>query len=359
MYKKLIVLIVMLVVVSSTMWAENKKMSFKKKSHYFGTFSRNSGVKTHKFEFENKGDKPLIISRVKSTCGCTAMKWSRKPVLPGGKGFVDVKFDPKKFNGYFSKKVSIYASGENQPVNLFVSGRIRVNNKVSDEFKNFFGDLKADKVSFEIGEIEKGQKLIKRSVRLINVMRDTIELEQVKVPDFVNLEQTNTKIAPGGNCRLNLSMKPNQMKHWGSIDTLVQFSIKRGPKKMMKSIPVYGSIIDNFSSMTEKEKLDGPKASFLADGELVLLPAKKGKVRTGKILIRNVGRSQLKIRNVQFSGDNLRLKKYDTTIAPGKTGKITFTYGPAKNQQNKGEKLIVWSNAPSGYKIEKEIRRQE
>jgi hypothetical protein len=351
-------IIVMLIVMSSAVLAENKGMFFKKKSHYFGTFTRSGGTKTHSFEFENKGDKPVIISRVKSTCGCTAMKWSRKPVLPGQKGFVNVRFDPKKFSGYFSKKVSVYASGESQAVDLYVSGRIRVNNRISDEFKEFFGDLKADKLSFEMGEVEKGRKSVKSTVRLINIMRDTIELKQVNIPTYMSLMQTHTKIAPGGNCKLNLFVKPEYVNRWGCIDTVVQFTIKRGPKKVLKSIPVHCSIIDNFSAMDEKEKGIAPKAEFLTESELVLLPVKGGKMRSGKVLVKNSGQTPLEIRNVQFTGKGMQVKKYDSSIAPGKTGRITFTYGSANGKQKAGEKMVVWTNSPGSYKIEKEIKRE-
>ncbi len=47
----------------------------------------------HIFEFTNTGNKPLIIHNVISTCGCTIPQWTKKPVMPGKKGTINVLFD--------------------------------------------------------------------------------------------------------------------------------------------------------------------------------------------------------------------------------------------------------------------------
>ena len=39
---------------------------------------------TVKYEFTNTGDKPLVISRVSSSCGCTEVDWTKAPVPAGG-----------------------------------------------------------------------------------------------------------------------------------------------------------------------------------------------------------------------------------------------------------------------------------
>ena len=36
----------------------------------------------HVFEFENVGNEPLILSDVRTTCGCTAPEWPREPIAP-------------------------------------------------------------------------------------------------------------------------------------------------------------------------------------------------------------------------------------------------------------------------------------
>ncbi len=41
---------------------------------------------TATYEFVNKGKKPVIITNVKTSCGCTSKSYSKEPIQPGKKG---------------------------------------------------------------------------------------------------------------------------------------------------------------------------------------------------------------------------------------------------------------------------------
>lgn len=62
---------------------------------------------SHVFYFTNKGKKPLIISEVRPSCGCTTPKYTKDPVAPGKKGAITVTFDPFNFEGTVLKTVTI------------------------------------------------------------------------------------------------------------------------------------------------------------------------------------------------------------------------------------------------------------
>ncbi|MDZ7776902.1 MAG: DUF1573 domain-containing protein [Bacteroidales bacterium] len=48
----------------------------------YGTIAQNSDG-TSEFTFKNAGKEPLVLSRVRSSCGCTVPTWPRKPIMPG------------------------------------------------------------------------------------------------------------------------------------------------------------------------------------------------------------------------------------------------------------------------------------
>ncbi len=76
-------------------------LEFDKKEHDFGEIEAKTQVETV-FKYKNTGDAPLVITDIKSTCGCTVPKdWSRAPLAPGGEGQFTVKF-----NGSGSNKVT-------------------------------------------------------------------------------------------------------------------------------------------------------------------------------------------------------------------------------------------------------------
>jgi hypothetical protein len=48
-------------------------------------------------EFENKGNKPLIVHKVNGCCGTNVKEWTEKPLRPGEKGEIIVQFrEPAK-----------------------------------------------------------------------------------------------------------------------------------------------------------------------------------------------------------------------------------------------------------------------
>ncbi len=59
----------------------------------YGTVSKetDNGIRT--FEFKNTGDAPLIISNVKSTCGCTVPTKPSGPIMPGKTDKIEVKYN--------------------------------------------------------------------------------------------------------------------------------------------------------------------------------------------------------------------------------------------------------------------------
>ncbi|MDO5986422.1 DUF1573 domain-containing protein [Flavivirga amylovorans] len=76
-------------------------IEFEEKEHDFGEIEAKTKVSTV-FKYKNAGDAPLVITDIKSTCGCTVPQdWSREPLQPGESGQFSVQF-----NGSGSNKVS-------------------------------------------------------------------------------------------------------------------------------------------------------------------------------------------------------------------------------------------------------------
>jgi hypothetical protein len=86
----------------------------------YGKIALNAdGVRT--FKFKNVGKSPLVISDIKSSCGCTVPKKPAGPIMPGDSGEIEVKYDTNRPGG-FSKSITV-SSNANEPVkNLQIKG---------------------------------------------------------------------------------------------------------------------------------------------------------------------------------------------------------------------------------------------
>ncbi len=69
------------------------KLTFASTTHDFGVMSETE-TREVSFEFTNTGGTILTISRITTTCGCTAASYAKGRYLPGESGTIDVVFDP-------------------------------------------------------------------------------------------------------------------------------------------------------------------------------------------------------------------------------------------------------------------------
>ena len=86
-------------------------LEFNEMEHDFGDIEKGKKVETT-FEYKNTGDAPLVITDIKSSCGCTVPQdWSREPLSPGESGKFTVTYNgagPNKI----TKTITVTANTE-------------------------------------------------------------------------------------------------------------------------------------------------------------------------------------------------------------------------------------------------------
>jgi hypothetical protein len=88
----------------------------------YGTIAQNSEG-TRLFTFTNTGDVPLLITMVKTTCGCTVPSYSKAPILPGETGELNISYDTKRL-GTFTKTVTVISNAKDGNKILKIKGHI-------------------------------------------------------------------------------------------------------------------------------------------------------------------------------------------------------------------------------------------
>jgi hypothetical protein len=108
--------------------AEEKKkngpeITFKTNMHDYGELNV-GGDGSYEFSFTNTGNEPLILSKPRSSCGCTVPSWPKEPILPGESNNIKVTYNTSKA-GSFNKTVTIYSNAKNKSaVVLRIKGKV-------------------------------------------------------------------------------------------------------------------------------------------------------------------------------------------------------------------------------------------
>lgn len=104
-------------------YSTGPKLVLTKNQHNFGDVVEGEVVSLQVL-FKNTGTDDLEISRVKSSCGCTATVLSQKSLKPGDTATLDIKLDTTGREGQFVRTVTLYSNAVNSPnqtITLYVN----------------------------------------------------------------------------------------------------------------------------------------------------------------------------------------------------------------------------------------------
>jgi len=122
--KNVCIFLLMSLLAAYTATAQNgATIKFDKLVHDFGELIQGDRSEVD-FTFTNTGDAPLLLSNVRSTCGCTVPTWPHDPILPGKTAAIKVKYDSNRI-GPINKQITVESNATNGPVYLKITGNIK------------------------------------------------------------------------------------------------------------------------------------------------------------------------------------------------------------------------------------------
>lgn len=97
-------------------------IKFEKMVHDYGTIQKGSDGSCE-FVFKNTGKEPLVLSNVKSSCGCTVPTWPKEPILAGNSGVIKVVYDTKRV-GAINKSIFVNSNANEGVIQLKIKGQV-------------------------------------------------------------------------------------------------------------------------------------------------------------------------------------------------------------------------------------------
>lgn len=98
----------------------NTKVHIEKTSIFLGKFDwKKEGEVT--FILQNVGNTPLVIQEVNTSCGCTSVSYSEKPIDVGHRLRLQVTYKAEH-PGYFDKTITVYCNVTQSPIKLRING---------------------------------------------------------------------------------------------------------------------------------------------------------------------------------------------------------------------------------------------
>jgi hypothetical protein len=345
--RKLISLLLMLAVItlkSGFTQTVEPTISFDKDTHDFGVVKEEDGKIKYDFQFTNTGGKPLIISDVRASCGCTSPAWSKEPVLPGKQGFVSATYDPTNRPGPFNKSLTVISNATNPNMILYIKGEVTAKPQtLEDVYRYSMGDIRLVSNHVSFAQVLKG-KISTQEMEIINVSEKPVKISFNKVPSHIVLKAIPEVLNPNEKGKIEVSYNSDLKDEWGFVVDRVDVMLNDQFNEINR-LTVSATIEEDFASWTPDQLANAPSISF-DENTFDFQEIKQGEKVEHVFTITNNGKSDLIIRNVKASCGCTAVSPVDDVVKPGAstTMKVIFNSAGKVGKQNKT--ITIISNDP-------------
>ncbi|MCO6494991.1 MAG: DUF1573 domain-containing protein [Bacteroidetes bacterium] len=327
--------------------------SFDKQSYDFGEVFESGGVVSAKFHYANTGDKPLFISQVNVSCGCTEPVYSKDTLLPGENAVITARFDPTGRPGHFDKSIRvIFNNNPGFNINLRIHGEvISVAKPNKGRYSVLYGNTSMNTITFDFGEIKYENKEYVADIKVSNDGYNRINFIGIQdLPSIFHADYPQF-LDPGDSAVISLKVNIADMsEYWGEFNFRL-ILLSNDYLMSSKVLYVKGRKTQDFSHLSKKERANAPVIK-VESTSIKFDKIKLGGTATKTITITNKGKSNLQIRKIHNACFCFKGTTDKEVIAPGETATLTLTFDSIGQKLGKLYRgVTIYSNDPKNSEI--------
>lgn len=306
---------------------------------------------TATYNIKNEGDKPLVISNVTTSCGCTVVEWTKTPIAPGASGVVTSVYDAKTL-GRFQKSVGVYCNASARPIYLTLRG------EVSADPKNYslthpyeIGHIRLNKDAIEFDDANKGDKPT-MEILVANTSNEVYTPVLMHLPPYLEAVAVPDRIGKKAAGKIKVTLDTDKLPKFGLTTSTVYLSRFPGDKVGDdNAIPVSAVLLPDFSNMSQQQRLNPPSVELSAT-ELKMPSLGEKDKKSQSIVVKNVGKSDLEITDLQVFNSALGVQLKKRILKPGASTKMKITaYGKYLKRVKGTPRVLMITNDPNCPKI--------
>lgn len=300
--------------------------------------------KTIEYEIVNTGNKPLVISSVHPSCGCTEVAYPTVPVPAGAKSKITATYDAKML-GTFYKELSVFTNISDDPMYLSFEGRVvteLLNVDYSEDFPIDLGNVRLNINSLEFDDVNRGDHPV-AELQVYNTERGVYKPELMHLPPYLTAEYLPENIYGGKIGKIRVTLDSEKLYMDGLNQTNIYLARYPGDKVGKDNdILVSAVLLPAFRNLTAAKLKTAPYIVLSEDTlDFGSLGTKTKLTRT--IDVTNIGEEPLTIHSVQVFNQALNVSLGSRVVLPHKTTKLKVTVNAKylKKAKNAPRVLII------------------
>ncbi len=311
-------------------------VQFDKTVHDFGNVLLSDGPLVCSFTVKNVSSKPIAISGVTSSCGCTNVTWTREPLAPGKSGTISATFSNDQGPYPFDKTLTVSIAGVRDQIVVRLRGNVHEKKKtLSEMYPKQFGSFAMEQTDIKLGNLSQGA--VKSDAAFVaNIGKSPIKVEFKDVSEFLELSVSPNPIPAGQTAKISYTVTASR-ERWGK-NYYYATPVVDGKAYAKDAIGIWAVTKEDFSSMSKEEKAKGALPKFKSSSYSfdVISP---GKVIEAEYELQNEGKSDLVIYKVDTDMPDKTRTYPVPTVKAGGSGKVKVSLDT--KDLPKGETLVI------------------
>ncbi len=316
----------------------------------FGEINEEGGKVTHKFDFTNTGNEPIVITNVRPSCGCTSSDYTKEPVAPGSKGYVSATYNPLRRPGKFSKTITVTTNTTPPTAVIRFTGNVIPKPKTKEDlYPRKVGELSLKTNHLALAKIANTQ-VKKDSIPMANLSANVLNIAFENIPQHLTIKAVPSVLKAGQTGYIEVTYDAKKKNDWGFIMDKVVVSINGNTNSNKNRISISASISEDFASMTPEQKASAPKIVF--DNKVFNFGTlKQGESVSNTFTFKNEGNSDLLIRKTKSSCGCTIFNLDKKVIHSGETAKFDVTFNSAGKSNRQNKSITIITNDPNNSQL--------
>lgn len=183
-----------------------------------GRLTEDDAPRTYRFEFTNVSNQPVRITRVATSCGCTAAIFDKAPVAVKGKGVIELRYHPKDQAGTLNGRTFVYTdlSDKNPTAVIALKGEVLPTSDRWREYPKAMGALRVKRKTMLFREVTTHSVQTERLV-CANSSNRPLRITALSLPAYAALHTEPAVIQPGQEADIVVSVDGAKIGKAGEV----------------------------------------------------------------------------------------------------------------------------------------------
>jgi len=322
----------------------------------FGNIKEEGGKVTGKFVFTNTGNQDLLLTGVKPGCGCTAADYTKTPIAPGQKGYIDATYNPFNRPGSFNKNIRVTTNEQKfvddpntAPYLIYIKGTVEKREPTKYEiagYKTGNGDVRIKENNIKLEVLNSESKSF--SIQVMNFSSEESTFEPLNLPNYIIMEEKKS-VKPGEETEINFRYDAVKKGEVGNSRDIISIQTQDVTEPKI-TLFIEVTIKEDFSKLTPKQLQDAPKA-VLETLNLDFGKVEKNSSPTLQVKLTNKGQNPLFIRQLKPSNSVFSVTNDKNEIKKGDAATITVTLNSRTRKGVQNATIEIITNDPANSQL--------